>query len=132
MTKDDLRQMVRDVLREVVAQRGQVGGTGTVEQVRISNDADLMAFAQRVVEAQAAVASGKLRFTLVGATKAASAPAAPATASVPAGMLTGVITETMVNHHAGAGRLLLAPGAVVTPLARDRARQLNLKLERSR
>lgn len=128
MTQNDLRQMVRDVLREVVAQRGQAGGTAALEQVRISSDADLMAFAQRVIEAQAAVTAGKLRFTLSGMS---SAPT-PATPTAPAGMLSGVITETMVNHHAGAGRLLLAPGAVVTPLARDRARQLNLKLERSR
>lgn len=127
MTQNDLRQMVRDVLREVVAARGQAAAAPAVETVRIASDADLMAFAGRVIEAQAAVASGALRFTLAGAA-AAAAPAPMATGAA----LTGVITETTINRHASAGRLLLAPGAVVTPLARDRARQLNLKLERAR
>lgn len=130
MTQNDLRQMVRDVLREVVAARGQAATGPVVETVRIASDADLMAFARRVIEAQAAVAAGALRFTLAGAPSAAlTATAAPAT---PGAVLQGVITETTVNRHAGAGRLYLAPGAVVTPLARDRARQLNLKLERAR
>lgn len=126
MTQNDLRQMVRDVLREVVASRGQGATAASVEPVRITSDGDLMAFAARVIAAQAAVTSGALRFTLAGA--AAPAPTPVATGAT----LTGVITETTVNRHASAGRLLLAPGAVVTPLARDRARQLNLKLERSR
>ena len=128
MTQNDLRQMVRDVLREVVASRGQGAASASVETVRIASDADLMAFARRVIEAQAAVTSGALRFTLAGGA-APVASLAPATGGA---ALTGVITETTVNRHASAGRLLLAPGAVVTPLARDRARQLNLKLERSR
>ena len=126
MTQNDLRQMVRDVLREVVASRGQGAASASVETVRIASDADLMAFARRVIEAQAAITSGALRFTLAGSAAPAPAPVASGSA------LTGVITETTVNRHASSGRLLLAPGAVVTPLARDRARQLNLKLERSR
>ncbi len=126
MTQNDLRQMVRDVLREVVASRGQVAANAPASEiVRINSDADLMAFARRVIEAQTAVTSGELRFTLT----APVASPAPATGGA---ALTGVITETTVNRHASAGCLLLAPGAVVTPLARDRARQLNLKLERSR
>lgn len=129
MTQNDLRQMVRDVLREVVAARGQVAANApATETVRIASDADLMAFARRVIEAQAAVASGALRFTLAGGVDPV-ASLAPATNGA---ALTGVITETTINRHASAGRLLLAPGAVVTPLARDRARQLNLKLERAR
>lgn len=127
MTQNDLRQMVRDVLREVVASRGQVAANApNTEAVRIASDADLMGFARRVIEAQAAVTSGALRFTLASGVSPAPNPVATGAA------LTGVITETTVNRHASAGRLLLAPGAVVTPLARDRARQLNLKLERSR
>ena len=122
MTNTDLRQMVRDILREVVPNKS---GTATgIESVRITSDADLMAFARRVIEMQAAVTSGQLRFTL-------AAPSAPATAAAGT-ILQGVVSEHVVDKHAAAGVLLLAPGAVITPLARDRARKLGLKIERRR
>jgi hypothetical protein len=131
MTQNDLRQIVRDVLREVVAQRGQPANAPTaIEPVRIASDADLMAFARRAIEAQAAIASGALRFSLAGSAAASVPPVV--TAPAPGSVLSGVVTEAMINRNAGAGRITLGPDAVVTPLARDRARQLNLKLERSR
>jgi hypothetical protein len=76
MTNTDLRQMVRDILREVMPPKGTA--TAGVETVRIASDADLMAFARRVIERQAAVTSGQLRFTLAGpaTTGAASASVA--------------------------------------------------------
>lgn len=120
MTNPDLRQMVRDILREVVPHKAAT--TAGVEAVRISSDADLMAFARRVIEMQAAITAGQLRFTL------ATAPATPAASSV----LQGVVSEHVVDKHAAAGVLLLAPGAVITPLARDRARKLGLRIERRR
>jgi hypothetical protein len=124
MTNTDLRQMVRDILREVVPNKAATAAS--VEAVRISGDADLMAFARRVIEMQAAVAAGQLRFTL-------SAAVPPAAVTPAAGtILQGVVSEHMVDKHAAAGVLLLAPGAVVTPLARDRARKLGLKIERRR
>jgi hypothetical protein len=46
--------------------------------------------------------------------------------------LTGVITEQKIDHLKDAGRLVLAPGAVLTPLARDKARKLGLAIERRR
>lgn len=130
MTNADLRQMVRDILREVVPQKGTAPQAAGTESVRISSDADLMAFACRVIEMQAAVLSGRLRFTLAGGTapQAATATAAPS----PGLALTGVVSEHVVDKHAGAGVLVLAPGAVITPLARDRARKLGLKIERRR
>ena len=47
MTNTDLRQMVRDILREVVPPKG--AASAGVESVRIGNDADLMAFARRAI-----------------------------------------------------------------------------------
>lgn len=123
MTNTDLRQMVRDILREVVPHKAAT--TAGVEVVRISSDADLLTFARRVIEMQAAITAGQLRFTL------SAAPSAPAT--VAAGtILQGVVSEHVVDKHAAAGVLLLAPGAVITPLARDRARKLGLRIERRR
>ena len=122
MTNTDLRQMVRDILREVVPPKG--AASAGVETVRIGNDSDLMAFARRVIAAQAAVTAGQLRFTL--ASTPALSPPQPASQA-----LQGVVTEHVVDKHAAAGVLVLAPGAVITPLARDRARKLNLRIERN-
>ena len=124
MTNTDLRQMVRDILREVVPHKAAT--TAGVEAVRISSDADLMTFARRVIEMQAAITAGQLRFTLSTAVPPAAVTPAAGT------ILQGVVSEHMVDKHAAAGVLLLAPGAVVTPLARDRARKLGLKIERRR
>jgi hypothetical protein len=91
--------------------------------VRIGNHAELQAFVQRLLDpaTRERVAGGKLKFSLQAATPAAAA-----------GTLTGVISEKTVNKHAGAGTIVLAPDAVLTPLGKDRARQLGLKIERRR
>ena len=121
---NELRHMVRDVLREVMAQRN---GSSAVETVRISNDGDLASFIARLIEPSTLekVRSGKLRFTLGNTSPA---PAAPAAATA----LTGVITEQKIEGLKGATTLILAPGAVLTPLARDKARRLGLTIERRR
>lgn len=116
----ELRGMVRDLLRETLAQRTPTSG-GT-ETVRIANDGDLASFAARLIQpaTSEAVRSGKLRFTLAGGS-------APAT-----GALGGVITEQRIDKFAGSGTLVLDASAVLTPLARDKARRLGLKIERRR
>ncbi len=121
-TAGELRGMVRDVLREVMAQRSAPG----VESVRLANDADLAAFVARLAQPATleAVRAGKLRFTLQ--------PGAAPVAAPPGNALDGVITEQKIDKFAGQGTLLLAPGAVLTPLARDKARRLGLKIERRR
>ncbi len=123
MTNQDLRAMVRDVLREALPQKA--GALAAVESVQITNDADLAAFVRRVLERQDAVKSGQLRFTLGSVLAASTAPAGGVA-------IKGVITEQVVNQHAAAGVLILAADAVLTPLGRDRARKLNLRLERRR
>lgn len=119
----DLRQMVRDVIREVIAQRQPASGAA-VETVRIATDHDLAALVARITDPRTfeRVCAGKLRFTLGNAPASASSPAA----------LTGVITEQKISQLTGAATLLLAPGAVLTPLARDKARRLGLTIERRR
>jgi hypothetical protein len=124
---NELRSMVRDVLREVMASRAQLPSSAAVETVRISNDHDLAIFVARVTDAATAekVRSGKLRFTL-GQTPVAARPVSPSE------MLTGVITEQKIDKLIGSGTLVLGPDAVLTPLARDKARRLGLKIERRR
>ncbi len=121
---NELRSMVREALRDVMAQRTGAS-LAAVESVRLANDQDLAAFVSRLMDpaVQERVKSGRLRFTL-GVNPAQEAAAA---ASTP---LTGVVTEKTIDRTGGTGSLILGPGAVLTPLARDRARQLGLKLER--
>ena len=115
----DLRAMVREVLRDVVGQRG----SAAVESIRLGSDVELAAFISRLMEpaVQERVRSGKLRFTLGAAAPAGASNGVP---------LTGVITEKTIDRAAAAGAIILAPDAVLTPLARDRARKLGLKIER--
>ena len=116
----ELRGMVRDLLRETLANR--TPSAGGAETVRIANDGDLAAFVARLIQPSTleAVRAGKLRFTLAGGS-------APAT-----GALGGVITEQRIDKLAGSGTLVLNASAVLTPLARDKARRLGLKIERRR
>lgn len=126
---NELRSMVREVLREALAQRGSAAPPQTgVETLRLADDRDLAAFIARITAPGVVeqVRSGAIRFTLG---KGSAAAPAPAGASAP---LTGVITEQKIEQFRGAGTLVLAPGAVITPLARDRARSLGLKIERRR
>ena len=121
-TSSELRGMVRDLLREALANRSP--SPGSVEAVRIGNDGDLAGFVARLLQPATldAVRSGKLRFTLQGGTP-------PITAST---VLEGVITEQKLDKFAATSTLVLAAGAVLTPLARDKVRRLGLKIERRR
>jgi hypothetical protein len=126
-TSAELRGLVREVLREALA--GRAGQSHGSENVRIGSDAELQAFISRlsgpgVIDA---VRAGRLRFTLERtAAAAASAPAASGAVDI----LEGVVSEQRVAALAGKGTLRLGATAVLTPLARDKARKLGLKLER--
>jgi hypothetical protein len=144
MSEAELRAMVRDVLREALGKQSgkpsQSSAPTRAEAVSISSDADLAAFVRRVVALMdtpataAALRSGQHRFTLAAkpaVAQPATAPAAPV-ARAAAIVLEGTVTEAKINKCAGSGSIVLAPGAVITPLARDRARALGLKIERKR
>ena len=119
--------------------------------VRISTDEDLRAFVLRVLKVagnpklRGDLISGRARFRLAGtsataasstavsstavSSTAASSPAAAATHEVEK----GAVTERAVIAAAAAGaRLVLGPRAVMTPLARDKARALGVSIERRR
>jgi hypothetical protein len=121
MTNQDLRAMVRDVLREALPPKG--GVPSAVETARISNDGELAVFVRHVLAKQDAIKAGQLRFTLGNAPEKSLAGGA---------IVTGVITEQVVNRYADMGTMIIGPDAVVTPLARDRARKLNVRIERRR
>jgi hypothetical protein len=97
---------------------------GVVEGVVIGSDDDLNRFARALLGRPAgerdAILAGRLRFTL---------GAAPAEGVVRVDR--GAVTERTVNEAARAGaRLVLGRRAVLTPLAREKARAKGIEIER--
>jgi hypothetical protein len=109
-----------------------------VEQVTLDSDADLDRFVRSLLARfesprdRAAIKAGRVRFALRRATaapRAAATPAAPATLRIER----GAVTERTIKEAAAAGaRVVLAPAAVVTPLAKEKARALGVEIERER
>jgi len=151
MSDIELRAMVRDVLRDVLAKGNHGKAAGQIAQARqvaLTTDkevADFVTMLIAMIDDPAtgnAVRTGQVKFTVAGNTSAGARPTghtaqpavAPATRSPEAGTgtLDGIVTEARINKLAGPGTILLSPDAVITPLARDRARSLGLKLERKR
>lgn len=111
-------------------------GGATVERVALRTDADLDVFVRALVRRlenprdRMAILSGTLRFQLasVPGASAASASAAPAIR-----VEKGAVTERTVREAAKAGaRLVLSPRAVLTPMARERARSLGVEIQKER
>lgn len=108
-----------------------------VEQVDLRTDAELDAFVRMLLRRfenprdRAALRSGKVRFAL----RAGAAPAAAGReAAVPVIRIErGAANERTVRQAAAEGaRIVLAPGAVITPMGRDAARSLNVEIEKER
>lgn len=147
---DVLREMVRQVLREVVpgAMAAAVASAPRAETVGIATDADLQAFARRIAVAsddeRAAIAAGSTVFRLAVAPGSApvsmSARAGATVAAVPQStsgavvrIESGPVTERHVRAAAASqSRIVLGRKAVLTPLARDRARAAGVEITRER
>jgi hypothetical protein len=146
-----MRALIRDVLPN---------GLPAVETVNLSTDEDLAAFVARLLdldaEARDELRAGRKRFRLAAppVPQTPSTPAVTVTAASgangahgPSGLTAvngsaglparrierGAVTEKVVRDAARAGeRLVLGPGAVLTPLARDRARASGVEISRER
>ena len=110
-------------------------GAADVQDVDLRTDADLDAFVRSLLRRlenprdRMAIRSGRVKFRLRSAPAAASAAAAGPVMRVER----GAVTERTVREAATAGaRLVLAPRAVLTPMARDRARSLGVDIEKER
>ena len=110
-------------------------GVAEVETVSVRTDRELAAFVSRLLRLaenprrRDDLRTGRLRFRLApGGAAGASASARP-TRRVDQ----GAVTEATVRDAARAGaRLVLGPRAVLTPLARDRARAAGVEIEKER
>ena len=130
---DELRALVREVIRDVLPK-----GLPMTETVNLSTDEDLAAFAKRLLdldlEQREELRSGRKRFRL--ATAPPGVPPGPGPAPGSGGppvrrIEHGAVTEAVIKAAARAGeRLVLGRGAVLTPLARDRARASGVQIEK--
>jgi hypothetical protein len=139
---DELRALVREVIRDVLPK-----GLPVTETVNLSTDDDLGAFVRRLLDLEPdereEVRSGRKRFRLPEISSVSPAPSVAAGAangaerageSTPVRRIErGAVTEAVITAAARAGeRLVLGRGAVLTPLARDRARASGVPIEKER
>ena len=135
---EELRAPVREVIRDVLPS-GLPGSLPVTETVNLSTDEELAAFVRRLLDLdpdqREELRSGRKRFRLAPSALAAAANGAErAGDSTPARRIErGAVTEAVINQAARAGeRLVLGRGAVLTPLARDRARATGVQIEKER
>ena len=159
VSPDFLRSVVTDVVREVLRERdrNQAAGDSRAgrhdpwdnlvtrdgartrsQSVRIRTDEDLAQFARQLLalfenpKTRADLRNGWLRFTLEGSSS--TTPSVGGGRSTSAKRIEhGAVTEGMVAAAAAANQhLVLARAAVLTPLARDKARTLGVHIEKER
>jgi hypothetical protein len=141
--KNTIRDLVKSVIAEEVAaiKTKPPVSQSAEERITIASDADLVAFARRVLSlagdsAKAKeIAAGRYPFRLDKPAAQSNAPATRPASVAPIGgthrIDSGIVTESILNKlPRGLSRILLAPGVTVTPLAKDRARSLGLTFER--
>jgi hypothetical protein len=155
-----VRAVLRDVLPAAALEERAGGRAAPLERaepspetVALGSDAELQAFVSHVAalcedpRVRADLRAGRRPFRLAGARGGATLPAgaAPANASragaaplAPVGgsvvrVEHGAVTErTVVRAAADGCRLVLGRRAVLTPLARDKARVLGVRIEKER
>jgi hypothetical protein len=110
---------------EVIGGAALAGGT---ERVTLASDEDLNRFVHALLargpQDHEAILAGRLRFTLghAGGSHARTDGVR---------VERGAVTERKVEEAArNGGRLVLGPGAVMTPLAREKARAKGIEIER--
>lgn len=159
---DGLRALVRQTVREAVAElrpAAKGDGPGPVvtplpapgaqhltsreprrrtETVRIASDGDLDSFVRHVLaladnpRTREELRNGWLRFRLAGSSGTMPAPGVAPTSGA-LRVERGVVTERTVAEAASQGRpIVAAKAAVITPLARDKARSLGVHIEKER
>lgn len=108
-----------------------------VEPVRVTNDAELNSFARQLLHLfenprnRDDLRQGRLTFRLEGHPHASTATPVGAAGPAEHRVESGVVSERTVTKAARNGTaLVVAAGVVITPLAIDKARSLNVHIER--
>ncbi|MFV8048115.1 hypothetical protein [Mycobacterium sp. 48b] len=107
-----------------------VDGKNRTETVQLADDRDLDNFVRKLLrlfespKTRADLKAGRLSFRLAGSTRS---PGGGASHRIE----TGAVTERQIADMAG-GTLVLGRKAVLTPLAREKARTLGITIEKER
>lgn len=153
LDSEALRSLVREILREAIPAGGETqalgerpgpraasrpAGAPREESVSIGSDAELKAFVARLLrlfedpEGREALRSGRHVFRLGRAGSGGNGGIRSADGGT-GHLEKGVLSEAKLVSLARSGkRIILGRGVTVTPLAKDKARQLGVKLERER
>jgi hypothetical protein len=151
LPSEEIRKLVREALHELVPgrQAGPEAGGGTLlarlrtalgdpkrpnVEISIDKTEHLNAFARDLLQAPAdiriGILSGKIGF---GLARGPGGIAAPVQQTAPQQIAKGVVTEIMVAEIGKTSdRLIIGKSVVVTPLARDKAREVKLEIVRDR
>lgn len=136
LDREVLRALVREALQEALREgppdpAPAVPGP-VVRQVRVDGDEDLAALVAEVLRLAddpddgPRLRAGSIRFRLASAAPGTARRTAPVRR-----IERGPVTERTVREaEAGGVRLLLGPAAVLTPMARDRARTAGVEIVR--
>ena len=130
LSSEEIRKLVREALNEALPIAKEDGSTlPQVVGVEITSDADLDRFAREIAKAddgkRAAIAQGRLKFVL------RRDNTQPRQGSHR--LDKGVLTETMVVEIGRAhSTISIGTNVAVTPLARDKAREMKLEIVRDR
>lgn len=154
LDSEALRSLVREILREAIPDGGEAPALGKrpgpraasrpagalrEESVSIGSDAELKAFVARLLRlfedpaGREALRSGRHVFRLSRAGGGGGNGRSRSAGGDTGHLENGVLTEVRLVSLAKSGRrITLGRGVTVTPLAKDKARQLGVKLERER
>jgi hypothetical protein len=152
LDREELRQLVRDVLRSSLqgetAALPKVDPANLIEAIRMAISSgqsgtvavadDLNRFARDIVQAaghedlKAAIMTGRVTFSRENSRPSETKPTRTARGEpfrIDRGMLTEMRVAEIGRQYS---KVIVGPEVVVTPLARDRARELKLELVRSK
>ena len=152
ISSDEIRQLVRDALRELLPAdkaNPETSGGALLSRLRsalldprsarvevtLDTASDLKTFARDLLQAPEDIKTGILsvKIELGLAARGGGVAPAPATRKNQHQISKGVVTEIMVAEIGKTNdRLVIGKGVVVTPLARDRAREVKLEIVRDR
>jgi hypothetical protein len=153
MDREELRQLVRDVLRSSLQGErsvpAQAAPANLIEAIRqailpgaggvVAVAGDLDRFAQEIANAaahedvKAAIMTGRVTFRHKDGPAPSRPPDVPAVRGGQFRIDTGMLNEMRIAEIGKQySKILVGPEVVVTPLARDRARELKLELVRTK
>ncbi len=133
---EDIRSIVREILREELARHGHGDARVRREKVSIRNNRDLNAFALRVLELSRSedvagqIRAGRLHFELEDSPAVEHTRPQVGRSQGIVSFDRGLVTEKHIARLDRATSISVAKGVCFTPLAKDEIRRKGIKIER--